>query len=110
MSATDGPARMTHRTTHPSASPIPGGLPMRRTALLAVSLALVSLSACSDQDGPVASARPASAALTTETDHDVSMSDVVLRPGVDVDLHARVFVNERHHGACGESGTVLAVS
>ena len=42
----------------------------------------------------VVSVSPAAAAPSPATDHDLLIENVVLRPGVEVDLHVRVYVDE----------------
>ena len=89
---------------------------MRRHTLLALLGATVSLVSCSDHPAPVDplpgtqgvhDRRPAS----PYTDLDLTLQDVMLRPGVSVDLHVKVFVDEnRRATSCTASKTALAVA
>ena len=86
----------------------------RHTLLLALSAATLSLAACSDADqaplAPASSAAPRAAVSGPTTDTDLTLEDIVLRPGVTVDLHARVLVDEsRPASSCGPNQTAVAL-
>ena len=85
---------------------------MRRHALLAVSCLAAALAACSgDHRSPVAPpARALGSVAAPAADADIVLAGVEIRPGVTVDLHARVFVDESRPGAsCGPNQTAVAV-
>lgn len=87
-------------------------MPCTRTLPLLVTA--LFLAACSDGADPLrpgAAAAPlASLGALPATDADLFLPDVPLRPGVTVDLHLKVFVNEdRPSAACVPQGVVLAV-
>ena len=88
---------------------------MRRSNFVAIALASIALAACSEQPaplGPSSTARlQSSAAALPSTDYTIILSDVVLRPGITVDLNVTVYVDESAPGSsCTPNKTALAVS
>ena len=82
----------------------------RHTLLLSLSAALLSLAACTDRQTPVDPGVRRDVVAAPAADFDLLLPGVPLRPGVAVDLHARVFVDEsRPPSSCGPNQTALAV-
>jgi pimeloyl-ACP methyl ester carboxylesterase len=88
---------------------------MPRIRFLPLVVAALWSAACADGSNPLDSApsrAPAqhTAFLLPAADGDVFLPDVPLRPGVTVDLHLAVFVNEaRQPASCASENVVLAV-
>lgn len=88
---------------------------MFRVRTVPLVLAALWLAACSDRGDPLGSgsapapARP-DVALLPAADTDLVLTQVPLRPGVTVDLHLKVFVDEpRASAPCPPENVVLAV-
>ena len=88
---------------------------MRRVLSLAAPLAAAALAACADHALPVdplsgVRQKRAVASAPAATDFDLTLQDVALRPGVTVDIHLRVFVDEDYPAAkCNANKTAVAV-
>lgn len=81
---------------------------MRRPFPLAVPLGIALLASCSDTAPPLSPS--GSRASLADADFDLTLQEVALRPGVAVDLHARVYVNEGSNApACPAGKTALAL-
>lgn len=87
---------------------------MPRKAIFPLLLAALSLAGCSDGSNPLDSGSAPERArfdgIPTGTDSDLFLDDVQLRPGVTVDLHLEVFVDEAWPSpVCPAENAVLAV-
>ena len=86
---------------------------MRALALAALAASAISSVSCTDGNGSLAPREPRAAladGALPMADAALSFADVALRPGVAVDLHARVYVDEgRDPASCGADKTAVAV-